>query len=456
MVISKQAKRFLSIDDDRTLQMIVKQTLTKSFGSDVLEVFQVGTGEEGLQMMREIQPDIILCDIHMPGMDGFEVCQRVRELKLRSAVILMSAYDAEQDNAIKASETGADAYLSKPLKKGELLFVVNFVIRVAHLNDTVFEKNKQLEVSLGQLKQFHHKFASLNEELRNDKRRLGVSLKEMTELNEQLENKNQQISSMVEELANRFDSTEGLLATIIELHQTEHRGHSERVANAAVYISGKLGLTDYQIRNVKSAARLHELGIVASPTKEKRKEALNEGERSESEASAVTTNHPLVGEMLLKEFPGFELIAEIIRHLHENVDGSGKPDGMYGDRIPIGSRIVCAASYFDHISMADPGKSGPDILSKMEEKLGVIFDEAVMGALTEYVDSLGDKKEVLTMDCSVFALAEGMELAADIISESGINLLRKGTVLDKETLDKILKFHNVDPISKNIKVKQPS
>ena len=76
MVISKQAKRFLSIDDDRTLQMIVKQTLTKSFGPDVLEVFQVGTGEEGLQMMREIQPDIILCDIHMPGMDGFEVCQR--------------------------------------------------------------------------------------------------------------------------------------------------------------------------------------------------------------------------------------------------------------------------------------------------------------------------------------------------------------------------------------------
>ena len=160
-------------------------------------------------------------------------------------------------------------------------------------------------MSLGQLKQFHHKFASLNEELRNDKRRLGVSLKEMTELNEQLENMSQQISSMVEELANRFDSTEGLLASIIELHQTEHRGHFERVANTAVYIFGKLGLTDYQIRNVKSAARLYELGIVASPTKEKMKEALNEEVRSDSEVSAVTTNHPLVGEMLLKKFPGF-------------------------------------------------------------------------------------------------------------------------------------------------------
>ena len=360
--------------------MIVKQILSKSFGPQVLEIFQAGTGEEGLKMMREIQPDIILCDIHMPGMDGFEVCQKVRELKLRSAVILMSAYDSEQDNAIKASETGADAYLSKPLKKGELLFVVNFVMRVAHLNDAVFEKNKQLEASLGQLKQFHQKLAALNEELRNDKRRLGVSLKEMTELNDQLENKNAQISSMVEELASRFDSTEGLLATIIELHQTEHRGHSERVTETAVFIAEKLGLTDYQVRNVKSAARLHELGIVAMPTIEKRKEAMDDEELDDIK-NKPKTNHPLVGEMLLKEFPGFEMVAEIIRHLHENVDGTGSPDGMYGDRIPMGSRIISA---------------------------------------------------------------------------SGINLLRQGTVLDQETLDKILKFHNVDPISGIIKVKQPS
>jgi len=156
LAITKSTKRFLCIDDDRTLLLIVKQILTKSFGAQTLEVFQASTGEEGLRIMREIKPDIILCDIHMPGMDGFEVCQRVRELKLRSAVILTSAYDAEQDNAIKASDTGADAYLSKPIKKGELLFVVNFVMRVAHLNDTVFEKNKQLEASLGQLKQFSY------------------------------------------------------------------------------------------------------------------------------------------------------------------------------------------------------------------------------------------------------------------------------------------------------------
>lgn len=453
--MNKRAKKFLSIDDDRNLLMIVKQILGKSFGPQVLDVYQAGTGEEGLKIMREIQPDIILCDIHMPGMDGFEVCRKVRELKLRSAVILMSAYDSEQDNAIKASETGADAYLSKPLKKGELLFVVNFVMRVAHLNDTVFEKNKQLEASLGQLKQFHQKLAALNEELRNDKRRLGASLKEMTELNNQLENKNMQISSMVGELASRFDSAEGLLAAIIELHQTEHRGHSERVSAAAVHIAAKLGLTEYQVRNVKSAARLHELGIVAMPTMEKRKEAVND-EQLDDVKGKPKSNHPLVGEMLLKEFPGFEMVAEIIRHLHENVDGTGSPDGMYGDRIPIGSRIISAASYFDHNKMAHPESSNEDILAKMDEKTGIIFDESVMSALGDYIAQLETTEEAPAMECSVFALTEGMELAVDIISASGINLLRKGMVLNKETLDKILKFHNVDPISGVIKVKQPS
>lgn len=101
---------------------------------------------------------------------------------------------------------------------------------------------------------------------------------------------------------------------------------------------------------------MHELGIVAMPIIEKRKEAVNE-EELDYIKDKPKTNHPLAGEMLLKEFPGFEMVAEIIRHLHENVHGSGSPDGMYGDRIPMGSRIVSAASYFDHNKMAHPDRS---------------------------------------------------------------------------------------------------
>ena len=448
MDIAKNAKKFLCIDDDRTLQLIVKQILNKAFGPQILECYQAVTGEEGIAMIQDILPDIILCDIQMLGIDGFEVCKKIRQIQPHCAVILMSAYDAESDNAIKASEVGADAYLSKPLKKGELLFITNFVMRVAHLNDALYEKNCQMEHSLDQLKKFHQKLATLNDELISDKRRLGASLRDMTELNKQMEEKNAQISSMVDELADRSESTVGLLASIIELNQSGHRGHSERVANSSGYIAEKMGLTDYQIRNIKTAARLHELGIVALPSVEKKEEAADEAK------GRIFSNHPLVGEMLLKGFPGFELIADIIRHLHENVDGSGSPDGLYGDRIPVGARIISAASYYDHVNVSNPELSPAQVLEKMEQKAGIIFDETALAHLSQYALSQDDSGEEKTLDCTVFTLADGMELASDIFSKSGINLLRKGTIVNSEILTKLLKFHNVDPIAGTIKVKQ--
>lgn len=449
-IISKNRKKVLCIDDDRTLQLIVKQVLRSSFGEDALELFQSESGEDGMEKVVALNPDIILCDVNMPGIDGFEVCRRVRALRVHSAIVLMSSYDAESDYATRASELGADAYLSKPLKKGELIFVVNFVLRVAHLNDAVFEKNKQLEQSLIHLKEFHHKLANLNSELVADKRRMGVNLREMTVLNSELEGKNSQISAMVDEMASRFDSTVSLLANIIELHQAGHRGHAERVAESSGFIAKKMGLQEHQVRTIQTAARLHELGIVALPSEEKKEEAYDE------EKSRKRTNHPLVGEMLLKGLPGFELVADIIRHLHENVDGSGVPDALYGDRIPIGSRIISVASFYDHFKVSHSGMEPTKILAEMEDNAGIIFDEQVLAFMSEFVHSRDDSKEANTMDCAVFALVEGMELAADIFSESGINLVKRGTVLNKDLLNKILKFHNVDPIAGSIKIKQPA
>ena len=449
LLVDVGPKKFLCIDDDRTVLRIIKQILSKAFGSQVV-YYQATSGEEGMEQIENLDPDIIFCDIQMPGIDGFEVCKRVRARQSHAAIILMSAYDAEEDNATKASESGADAFLSKPVKRGELIFAVNFVLRLAQLNDTVYEKNKQLEKSLFQLKEFHQKLSVLNQELIADKRRLGANLKDMTELNEQLGSKNSQISSMIDELASRSDSTVGVLVNIIEMHQSGHRGHSERVAEISVSIAEKMGLSDPQVHNIKTAALLHELGIVALPVKEEKKGLISEDERGE------ISNHPLIGEMLLKGFPGFELVADVIRHLHENVDGSGIPDGLYGDRIPVGSRIISLASYFDHFKLANPEKPIEEVLRELGKKSGVIFDEQVFSCLNEYVESRGADSEDKTIECAVFALTEGMELAADIYSESGINLLRKGTVLDKEILSKVLRFHNVDPIAGSIRVKQVS
>lgn len=437
------------MDEDSALYREIEAALNQLLGQKV-KVHHTSSGEEAVAQVRDWNPDFVFCAVQLPGADGFQLCREFRKISKPCALILLSPYDPDHDFAGEAREAGADFYLSKPLKRGELFFVVNSFLRVAHLNDLIYQKNKQLEGSLEKLKVFHKKLAGLNYELHLDKRRLGTNLKEMTSLNSQLQEKNSQISAMVEEMGKRFESTEGLLVNIIELHQDDHRGHSERVAEIATFIAEKMKLTDYQIRNIRTAARLHELGIVALPTKEKRVEAMDEA------TNRLRTKHPLVGEMLLKGFPGFELIADIIRHLHENVDGSGSPDGLYGDRIPAGARIISAASFFDHERIFRPESSLTEIMATLDKQSGIIFDEQVLNFLGEYADSLKESGEDKFMDCSVFALSEGMELASDIYSESGINLLRKGTVLNQEILNQILKFHTVDPIAGNVKIRQAS
>ena len=412
MSVSKAKKKLLFVDDDPAMVKVAERILENALGPELVEFHEAMSGEEGLKKVDELQPDIMICDIHLPGMNGFEFCQRIRQSGFPATVVLMSAYDEDEDYAIQAKEKGADAFLVKPIKKGELLFVVNFILQIENLNQTVHIKNQELEDSIALLKQAH-----------------------------------EQMSGMNEELTKRFDSTVGLLTNIIEINQSQHRGHSERVAEISVFIGRKLKLPEDAIENLRIAAQLHELGIVSLPRDETVEEALDELK------SRHRTSHPMIADMLLKGFAGFESVAGIIRHMHENVDGSGKPDGLIGEQIPLGSRILSVSSFYDHYIVSHPDSSILEVLKEVERFNGTWFDENVVSLLSEFTKSqnqLGDEK---TVSCSVFALKEGMVLASDIYSESGINLLRKGTVLDRDMVNNIIKFNNVDPVEGQVQVK---
>ncbi|MEE8259782.1 MAG: HD domain-containing phosphohydrolase, partial [Nitrospinaceae bacterium] len=409
MTVTDTKKKLLFVDDDPAMVKVVGKILGNALGPELIEFHEAVSGEKGLKIADELQPDIVICDINLPGVNGFEFCRKIRQSGLHATVILMSAYDENEDYAIKAKESGADAFLIKPIKKGELLFVVNFILQIEHLNETVLGKNHELKESLTRVEEAHKIMAGMNDELQEDKR----------------------------QLAERFDSTVGLLTNIIELNQSQHRGHSERVAEISVFIAQKMKMPKDAIESLRTAARLHELGIVSLPRDETVEEALDEGK------SRPVTSHPMVAEMLLKGFAGFEPVAELIRHMHENVDGSGKPDGLMGEGIPVGSRILSVASFYDHYMVSHPDSSILEILKRVEQSNGTWFDENVVSFLSDYALSENQNGDEKTLSCSVFALKEGMVLASDIYSESGINLLRKGTVLDRDMVNKILKFNNV-------------
>jgi response regulator RpfG family c-di-GMP phosphodiesterase len=386
----------------------------------------------------------------MEGRDGFEICRLVRQAQPLSAIILSSKYEPHADPAAKAVAAGADSYLVKPFKQGQLILALHSALRVVELNHALLEKNRQLGNTLVQLRAFQKDLTGLNEELDSRQKKVGMSMQEILQLNEKLDENKFKISSMNDELSRRFDSTESLLVSIIEIHQSDHRGHAERVARLSVAVARTMVLDEHRVDVIRTAARLHELGIVALPTQERKSQALDEGKNRRY------NNHPVVGEMLLKSFPGFEMVADIVRHLHENVDGTGTPDGLVGKQIPLGARIISAASYFDHSRVSNPDRTPENIMEQMLGLAGGVFDQEVLGVLQQTIETevVGATKE--SRECSVFTLSEGMELAADMVSESGINLLRKGTVLDLEIVGKVQKFHNTDPIIGPIKITLPS
>jgi response regulator RpfG family c-di-GMP phosphodiesterase len=445
----RQYKKLLCIEGNADTSKVISETLNNSFGKEVVEVIIADTGEEGLELFKKLDPEIIFCNENMPDKSGYEICQELRSAKTKASIVLIIDRDSQEDKTLKAWEADADGFISQPIQKGELLFSVNNFLRLASINNVVKSKDDQIQKNLKQLFESEKNLSNVNEEIKGDKRRLHENLNEMVALNTLLDDKSNEIVEMNEGLSSRFDSTVSLLVNIIELKQSSHRGHSERVADISIYIARKMEIPEHMIQNIEIAARLHELGIVSLPADEKMVDVTNEGK------SRKVTKHPLVGEMLLKGFPGFEVVAEIIRHSHENVNGSGIPDGLTGNHIPIGSRIISVASYYDHSVLSNTESSKKEIFQKVEKEAGVLFDEDVVGRLGDYIQhqEMSDG-ETTTVDCTVFALKEGMELASDIYSESGINLLRRGAVLDKEILEKIIKFHNVDPIAGTIKIKQ--
>ncbi|MDP2724454.1 MAG: response regulator [Bacteroidales bacterium] len=137
--------KLLSIDDQRDNQITIRGALASILKG--VEFHFALSGEEGISKARNLQPDIILLDIMMPGMDGFETCRRIKsDLVLRHIpIILLSAIGNKTDNRIKGLEIGADAVMSKPFDPGELASQINVMLRIKKAEDKLKEENIKLD-----------------------------------------------------------------------------------------------------------------------------------------------------------------------------------------------------------------------------------------------------------------------------------------------------------------------
>ncbi len=188
-----------------------------------------------------------------------------------------------------------------------------------------------------------------------------------------------------------FQSLLGL-ANALEAKDPYTRGHSERVATLARRMALAVGLSARAAETIAQAGLLHDLGKIAVPESILRKsEPLTEREWE------IMRRHPVAGAQIVAPLEFFADGAVILRHHHERHDGSGYPDGLRGDEIPLGARIVAVADVYDALKSDRPyrpGLSHGEVLLRLEVEAGHTLDARLTALCIRLVDDAAPERAV--------------------------------------------------------------
>jgi response regulator RpfG family c-di-GMP phosphodiesterase len=324
------AGRVLLIDDDAGIRRLSKKILeTLGCGCDEAE-----SGEEGLAAIRAARYDLVLLDLTLPDMDGFEVCRQLRQRpRFPHLKIIIVSGRGDQDELAEALPRGADDYIPKPFHTRQMIAKVQHALRLKAAQDQTDELASQLLVTNQQLENSLHARAA---DVRQAQDALLLAMAKMAE--------------------SRDGETAG--------HLRRLQRYSRCLAEQAGLIHPWHGLVDARfLEQLDRCVPLHDIGKISLPDELLLKTCpLSAAERKIVEA------HVVLGDRILKtlgqehgaslEFLG--TARSIVRSHHERFDGCGYPDKLHGEAIPAAARIVAVADVYDALRRQRPYKPALD------------------------------------------------------------------------------------------------
>ena len=422
------ATRVVVVEDDQASADVLQRRLQ----ANGMVVSVAHDGRRGIELVEELLPDLVLLDVMLPDTDGYDVCLRIKSNTATSPipVIFLSARGEVVDK-VRGLSCGAADYITKPFQAAELLARIDAVLgqarnpRAPRLGRPIGRAPGErlvvrVAVADAALREHVEKLLSARFDLADENEtpdvilvegnsaipadvaedtavvrvtsgRGGTDGQEVIPIDAQLP---RIVDLLVRERNLDHDlqaAAEALivLATAIGSHDRPGTGHGERVAARAVQIGRALGLDESTRMTIRLGSLLRDVGNARVPAGILSKQ----GELSPEER-AMLERHPILGEEILSGFKRLSGLLPIVRHHHERLDGTGYPDGLRAEQIPLEVRIVSVADRFEALIADRADRPAVSEAEAVRILQGAVargeLDAAVVAALASRVRSDSD------------------------------------------------------------------
>ncbi|MBR5360319.1 MAG: response regulator, partial [Lachnospiraceae bacterium] len=279
------------VDDDKSNLIMVGNILSKNN----IRVSALQSGQAFLEFMKDNTPDLVLLDINMPDMDGFETYEKLRQVggaASRVPVIFLTA-DENEDTETRGLELGAMDFVRKPIIPGNLILRVKHTLELILLQDHLYEE----------------------------------------------------VERKTEENRNLSMHIVKALAEAIDAKDTYTNGHSSRVAEYSKQIALRYGYPENRLDDIYMMGLLHDVGKIGVPNS-----IINKPDKLDDDEYEIIKSHPGMGARILKNITEMPSLAMGARWHHERYSGGGYPDDLKGEDIPEEARIIAVADAYDAMS----------------------------------------------------------------------------------------------------------
>ena len=320
---------------------IILNVLTDILSAEGFQVRTADNGELSFDLIAAKPPHLILLDIAMPEMDGFEVCQRLKSNEESKGIpVIFLSGNTSIEEKVTGFGLGAVDFISKPFQREELLARVR----------------THLELS-----------------------RLRASLEaQVAERTAQLSQSTEELKQSLEKLHKSMEGIIQVVALTVETRDPYTAGHQRRVAELSGTIAREMGLPPEKIEGLRMAAMIHDLGKINVPTEI----LIKPTKLSDIEFSLIKV-HAEVGYSILKDIDFPWPVARMVLEHHERINGSGYPNKLTGEDLLIESRIMAVADVVEAIATYRPYRPALGIETALEEiskNKGILYDPEVVDA----------------------------------------------------------------------------